>query len=1034
MSHTLRILAWFAFVLPVFPSTRTSLVDSLPFRFEANQGQADPSVRFMARGQGYKLDLTPTGSALSLFDAEHGRSAIVRTRIVGANRGAHLEPVDRQSTETNYLLGNDPAKWLRNLPSWSRVKYAQIYPGIDLVFYGTGKRLEYDFNVSPGADPSAIELEFSGARRIRVDASGDLLLDTGAGEIRWQKPSIYQQFGAERRPVAGVFALKHGNRVTFRLGAYDRGRELVIDPALAYATYLGGSKNDGAAAIAIDSAGAAYICGFTGSDDFPNTGGSFQTAYAGGAALLPAFHGDGFVAKIDPTGSHVVYNTYLGGRADDFALGIGVNSAGEAIVAGYTNSSNFPVTQNAYNGKFGGAGGNQHSVTGDAFLTKLNAAGNGLIYSTYFGGSQDDAALALAVDSTGAAFLTGITLSRNFPITPGALQSTFKGSGGNLAPDRGAGLQSPPTPMAVTGDAFVAKFSPAGALVFSTYLGGSLDDIGAAIALDSSGNIYVTGATLSADFPVTAGAYQTSYRGTDKNSQYILVTGDAFVTKIDPTGTKLLYSTYLGGSRDEMGLAIAVDAAGAAYVTGFTSSTNFPTTAGAYSRTYKGPPKNSDILNFMSGDVFVAKINSAGSQLVFSTLIGGVNDDGGSGIALDPLGNIFVSGFTNSGEFPTTPDALQRTFPGKVYVEPPDLTKVFAAPAPIGHGFLLKMPPDGSSILYSTFIGGAGNDRGATRVVLDNAGNAYLTGLTGSANFPVTPNAMQRVFGGMTGLNDPKGDAWIAKMSGLFPSQAPPPPVTPPITVSTVANAASYAQEAVAPGEIIVVSGAGLGPAALTVGAVDPISGRLATIVGGTSVLFDGVAAPLVNASATQLTAIVPYEVDGKNSTQMKVSFNGQTSSPTTLTVAPSFPGLFSADSSGTGQALASNADSSPNSAASPANTGDTITLFGTGEGQTDPQGVDGQIADDVSPQPVLSLSVTIGGIPAEVISDGGAQGQPAGYLQVSVQVPDGLSPGDQAVVLTVGSASSQQNLTVAVSGNPPSASPMKRKPKARVP
>jgi uncharacterized protein (TIGR03437 family) len=1033
MRPTLTLVAWFVLAPLVFAATGVTIVDDLPFRFEANQGQADPSIRFIARGQGYNLGLTATGSALSLFDRSHGRSALVRTRIVGGNPSPILEAIDRQSTETNYIRGNDPAKWLRNVPSWSRVKYARVYPGIDVVFYGSDKRLEYDFNVLPGADPSTIELEFSGARRMSLDRLGDLVLETDAGEIRWETPLIYQRHGAERRPVAGSFALRASNRVGFTIGAYERTRELVIDPTLAYATYLGGSKNDGAASIAIDSAGAAYICGFTGSDDFPNTGGSFQPAYAGGAMLLPAFHGDGFVAKIDPTGSHVVYNTYLGGRADDFALGIGVDSAGEAIVTGYTTSSNFPVTPNGYSGKYNGAGGNQHSVTGDAFLTKLNAAGNGLVYSTYFGGSQDDAALALAVDSTGAAFLTGITLSKNFPITPGALQSSFKGSGGNIAPDRGAGPLSPPTPMAVTGDAFVAKFSPAGALVFSTYLGGSLDDIGAAIALDSSGNIYVTGATLSSDFPVTPGDFQNTSHGTDKNAQYILITGDAFVTKIDPTGTKLLYSTYLGGSRDEMGLAIAVDATGAAFVTGFTTSTNFPTTAGAYSRTYKGPPTISPLLNFNSGDVFVTKLNPVGSQLVFSTLVGGVNDDGGSGIALDPMGNIYVSGFTNSGEFPTTSDALQRTFPGMVYVEPSDLTKVFAAPAPIGHGFLFKMPPDGSSILYSTFLGGTGNDRGATRVVLDNAGNAYLTGLTGSANFPVTPNAMQRVFGGSMGLNDPKGDAWMAKISGLFPPIAPPPPVIPPITISTIANAASYAQGAVAPGEIIVVSGAGMGPAAQITGAPDPVTGLLATTLGGAKALFDGVAAPLVNASATQLTVIVPYEVDGKSSTQMQVSFNGQTSTPTTVMVGPSSPGLFSTDSSGAGQALALNADSSPNSAANPANTGDVVTLNGTGEGQTIPPGVDGQIANDTLPQPVLPLSVTIGGQPAQVSSYGAAPGQPAGYLQISVQVPDGLSAGDQPVVVTVGSASSPPNLTVAVSGTPPSASPKKRKPRARV-
>ena len=1031
MRLTLRTLAWFVFVLPGFPST----VDSLPFRFEANQGQADPSVRFMARGQGYNLGLTATGSDLSLFDSEHGRTAVVRTRIVGANRGARLDPVDRQITETNYLLGNDPAQWLRNVPSWSSVKYAQIYRGIDLVFYGSSQRLEYDFNVSPGADPSAIELEFSGARRIRIDASGDLLLDTGAGEIRWQKPSIYQQYGARRIPISGAFALKHGTRVAFSVGAYDRGRELVIDPTLVYGTYLGGSKNEAAVSVTVDSAGAVYICGFTSSNDLPDTGGSFQTGYAGGV-LSAAVHGDAFVAKIDPVKGQVIYNTYLGGRGDDFAQGIAVDNAGNAIVAGNTSSANFPVTKDAYSSTYKGAGGNRFHATGDAFLAKLNPTGNALIYSTYFGGSRDDAALSLAIDTTGAAYLTGFSYSTDLPTTVGVIQPKFAGGGGNLSYEHFD--SKAPEPIAVTGDAFVAKFSPAGALVFSTYLGGSLDDLAIGIALDPSGNIYISGATLSSDFPTTPGAFQTKFggHGTYPNDQFFVITGDAFVAKLDLTGSKLLYSTYLGGSRDDFAIGLAVDATGAAYVTGFTSSVNFPTTAGAYSRTYKGPPKLSELLNFLAGDVFVTKLNPAGSQLAFSTLIGGVNDDGGTGVALDPQGNIFVSGFTNSADFPATPDAVQRTFPGVAYVEPANPASLSGPPHPIGHAFLLKMPPDGSSILYSTFLGGNGNDRGYTSLALDNAGAAYLSGLTGSTNFPVTANAIQSSYGGADPTSkDPRGDAWVAKISGLFPPQAPvtpPPPVIPPITVTSVANAASNAQGGVAPGEIVTITGAGLGPA-LQVGGADPTTGLINTSVAGASVLFDGVAAPLVTVSATRVTAIVPYEIDGNNSTQMQVSFNGQTSAPMTLTVAPSFPGLFSADSSGAGQALASNADSSPNSAGNPANTGDVITLFGTGEGQTDPPGVDGQIANDVLPQPVLPVSVTIGGLPVQVSAFGGTPGQPAGYLQIAVQVPDGLSAGDQPVVLTVGSASSQQNLTVAVSGNPPSASPRKRKPRARV-
>jgi uncharacterized protein (TIGR03437 family) len=1018
MRHTLRILAWFVFALPVFPGTRVALVDSLPFRFEANQGQADPSIRFIARGQGYNLSLTATGSALSLFDREHRRSAIVRTRIAGGNRNPVLEPLDHQLTQTNYIRGNDPAKWLRDVPSWSRVKYAQVYPGIDLVFYGSGKRLEYDFNVSPGADPSAIELEFSGARQIQVDRSGDLAIETDAGEIRWEKPVLYQLYGAERRPVMGSFALRARNRVGFTLGIYDHSRELVIDPTLAYATYLGGSKNEATRSIAVDSAGNAYICGYTSSSDFPVTAGSYQPAYAGGTVLPLAIRGDAFVAKLDPTGAKVIYNTYLGGRGDDFALGIAVDSEGEAVVTGYTNSNNFP-TKSAHQSAYSGSAGNIYHKLGDAFLTKLNAAGNGLVYSTYLGGSGDDAGSAIALDSAGNAYITGITVSGDFPTTPGALQPQYAGGGGNLTV-----YQYIPQPSLQTGDAFVAKFDIFGSLVFSTYLGGTKDDAAFAIAVDSSSNIYVTGCTLSTNFPTTPGAYQTNYRGNGKifDDEAFVIMGDAFVTKIDPTGSRKIYSTYIGGSRDELAAGIAVDATGAAYITGFTTSTDFPTTPGVFSRTYKGPATLLETLNTMSGDAFVAKLNAAGSQLVFSTLIGGRYDDGGSGIALDPLGNIYVSGFTNSNDFPTTADAAQKNFTGLAG----------NALAPIGHAFLLQMPPDASKLTYSTFLGGGGNDRGFPGVAVDMGGNAYVAGLTGSNDFPVTAGSAQHQFGGADKSGDPRGDVWVAKFSGLFPAQTPPPPVLPPITVLTIANAASYGQGAVAPGEIIVISGMGLGPAAQMAGTADPVSGLLANNIGGASVLFDGIAAPLVNAFATQLTAIVPYEVANESSTQMQVSFNGQTSAPMTLTVAPSFPGLYSADFSGAGQALASNADSSPNSAGNPANTGDVITLIGTGEGQTNPPGVDGQIAGNTPPQPVLQLSVTIGGQPAQVSSFGGAQGQPAGYLQIGVQVPDGLSAGDQPVVVTVGSASSQQNLTVAVSGTAPSASPKKRKPRAR--
>jgi uncharacterized protein (TIGR03437 family) len=631
-------------------------------------------------------------------------------------------------------------------------------------------------------------------------------------------------------------------------------------------------------------------------------------------------------------------------------------------------------------------------------------------------------------------YIAGSSYSTDLPITAGVVQPQFRGGGGNLAADTISARQSY---AFHTGDAFLAKFNAAGTLAFATYLGGSLDDIAGAIALDATGNIYVAGATLSSDFPTTQGAFQRTYHGTSTKDQYLLVTGDAFVAKLNPTGTQLLYSTYLGGARDEAALAMTIDAAGAAYITGFTSSSDFPTTAGAISRAYKGPPTLSPLLSFMAGDVFVTKLNPAGSQLIFSTLIGGVNDDGGTGIALDYLGNIYISGFTNSSEFPVTADAIQKSFPGKAYVEPPDLTKVTESPKPPGHPFLLQLPPDGSKIMYSTFLGGTGNDRWLTRVAVDTAGNAYLAGLTGSKDFPVTSNAAQPVYGGAdsASFTDPKGDAFVAMISGLFTGRAPVTPPSPPaITVTSVANTASQMAGGVSPGEIVTINGTAIGPPGVLRGAPDPNTGVLPASLGNVSVQFDGNPGPLVSVSANQIVAIVPYEIDGQPGTQLTVTFNGQSSTPTRLSVVPAAPGLFTADSSGAGAARCTNADGSPNSDSNPALPGDTITFYGTGEGQTTPPGVDGLVAADVVPQPNLPVSVTIDGLAATVVTYGGISGQPAGYFQVSVQVPDNAGGSDPQVVLTVGDASTQQNVTVAVSAAPTSETPaaLRRRPRGR--
>ena len=953
------LLPWLALASPPAKTLDHTL------RFEPNRGQARSGILYTARGNGYRMDLDHQHHVL------HVAGKTLTTTLTGASSGSRIEPIDILSGTASYLRANDGPAGLTSIPAFSKIRYNDVYPGTDLVFYGREGKLEYDFILAPHADPSRIRLTVSGRPEIAKD--GDLVI----GDVRWNRPVVYQESSTGRTPIAGRFVIRKGNEIGFEIGAYDRNRTLVIDPVLSYATYFGGSGNDVSRGIAVDTSGNVYIAGNTSSQNLPNTGGSVQAAYGG---EIPSHEetGDAFVAKYTAAGA-LAYVTYFGGSADEAALGIAVDAAGNAYVTGYTNSTNFKTTSNAYQTSFAGQGrGSQYHEGGDAFLVKLNPAGNSLLYSTFFGGALDDRGTAIALDPAGNIYIAGNTLSTNLPVTSGALQPSYKG--GNT------------TDIISDGDIFVAKFSTSGTLMYSTYLGGAGGDSPTAIAVDAAGNAYITGQTTSSDFPTTAGALQTKLGGTGSGPIFYL--GDAFVSKINPTGTALVYSTYLGGNRDDWGLGIAVDAAGSAYVTGMTSSSNFPVSSNAPQKTYSGP--NGVVGYFWWGDGFVTKLNPAGTALVYSTYFGGSADDAGWAIAIDGAGNAYVGGSANSTDFKVSANALQKTFGG-----------AGGQSQSPGDGVLLVVNPDGTAFTYASYYGG-GLDDAITAIAVDKDGAVYASGTTLSTNLAVTTNAAQKAFAGKNQVSLVAGDTFLAKFTDLVGSS---------VTLSGVANAANYVSTGVSPGEIIVLGGSAMGPATLVGAALDSTGKFLATTVSDTRILFDGVPAPIVYTSATQSAAIVPYGVAGKTSTQVQAEYKGVKSAALTVAVKDSVPGLFSNDSSGKGQGAIYNEDNTRNGVNNPAQLGHIIVLFGTGEGQTSPAGTDGKVATDVYPVPALPVSVTIGGAPATVLYAGAVPYQTSGLFQINVTVPTTIDTKvPQDVVVSFGpNAKSQLGLTVAL-------------------
>ena len=728
----------------------------LPLAFEANAGQTDSQVKFLSRGHGYTLFLTGNEAVLSLAgaagDSPRSRGvertssrtdpSVVRMKLIGANENAPVVGTAELPGKSNYFIGNDSKQWRTNVPTYADVKYSNVYPGVDLVYYGNqGGQLEYDFVIAPGSDPKAIRLTVAatstraakGDRRsspLAIAANGDLIVKADAGAIRFHKPLVYQNGSSGSRCAVGTdqcrgvrarFVLAASNQVSFAVGSYNHAEPLIIDPVLVYSTYLGGNGPDYGYGIAVDSSGAAYVTGSAGSTNFP-TLNPLQPTHVG------ADHA--FITKFNAAGTALVYSSYLGGSLEDGGQGISVDSAGNAYLTGYTNSSDFPTVNPVQP-----ANGFDNEA---AFVTKVNPTGSALVYSTYLGGDNGEnngsgtIGLGIAVDATGNVYVTGVTENTNFP-TVNPLQAT------NLE--------------GVPHTAFVTKFNAAGsAMIYSTYLGGSGStsaeyDQGWGIAADSSGNAYVTGWTSSATFP-TVNALQPTCTGCPGITY-------AFVAKINPTGSAFVYATYLGGSVGGVteGYGIAADSAGNAYVTGGTTSTNFPTV---------NPLQAS---NHGTENVFLSKLNAAGSALVYSTYLGG---SGGAGdqafaIAVDSSGEAFVTGRTASTDFPTV-NAFQST---KVGGLGPDTAFVSAFNAA------------GSALLYSTYLGGNGGER-AYGIAVDSSGSAYVAGYTDSTDFPTTSGAF------MTTLSSGEQDVFLTKFPPPAGASSPPPTVTITVAPTTI--------------------------------------------------------------------------------------------------------------------------------------------------------------------------------------------------------------------------------------------------------
>ncbi|HEY3823888.1 MAG TPA: SBBP repeat-containing protein, partial [Bryobacteraceae bacterium] len=675
-----------------------------PLSFERNAGQSDRRVQFLARHGSSTLFLTADGAVISLSHRsgpETSRTSALSMMWMGSNASAQADGVDELPAKANYLIGSDSEKWRRGIPLYGRIQYRDLYPGVDLIYYGERGQLEYDLAFAPGASPQPVRMKFDGMKKIEIDRSGDLILKVDGEAVRFHRPLAYQMADAGRVAVAARFVRKGRHEVGFEVGSYDHSRPLVIDPQLSYSSYLGGGGSDEGERLAVDANGNAYIVGFTSSADFP-VAAPFQSVNKGTDNAV--------ISKLNPEaagGSSLVYSTYLGGSGTNIGRAIAVDSVGQVYIAGDTNAPNFPVTPGAFQTTCRLQAG---VCSTDVFAAKLDATGSTLLYSTYLGGSGTEFGFAIAIDFAGHIFIGANTGSSNIPVTTGAFQTSFAGGGTKY------------------GDAYVAELNPAGQgaadLLYATYLGGSGSEALYSIAVDGAGAIYLTGSTASGDFPVTSSAFSTTYSGTGP-----LALGDAFVAKLAPSGqgaADLVYSTYLGGANDDRGEGIAVDALNRIYITGLTGSSAFPVTgATAFQPAFGGGTCSGSPCD----DAFIAQLDpslAGTASLVYSTFFGGKSFDLGHSIALDGNGLVYVTGETASTNFPTVNPIQSTCFGG-------------CTPLPIDDVFIAKFDlsqTGTAALLFSTYLGGNDVDTGWS-IGVDSKGDALVTGQTFSTNFPM---------------------------------------------------------------------------------------------------------------------------------------------------------------------------------------------------------------------------------------------------------------------------------------------------------
>jgi uncharacterized protein (TIGR03437 family) len=1097
-------------------------------RFEANRGQAPAPVRFLARGAGYSMFLTPSGAVLDLASRDRGLRRIAWTWI-GSDAAGRLDPEARRASVTNYLVGGRNA-WRASVENYGRVRHRGVYPGIDVVYYGNQRRLEYDIVVAPHADYSRARFRLDGADSVRIGPAGELVIAAGHGEIRQHPPVAYERTANGRRALAARYRLLPDGEIGFEVDGRDPARALVIDPVLSYSTYFGGSTSESAGGIAVDASGRAYLVGSTSSHDFPTD----DQAILPDRTALPYPRQYGYLARINAAGDDILYATYIGGAGGETnANAVAVLPDGTVFLTGTTAAPDFPIVA-AYKPRI--ERNSYGDAIADAFVMRIAPDGRTVQYSTYLGGSDVDEGQSIAVDATGAAYVGGKTASGNFPV-PGGVRRTASG----------------------IGDAFAVKFTPSGSLAWGTYIGGRGYEDATGIAVDSASNVYVTGTTDSTDFPAAPypenlGAYAVKISADGARFVWSLVFGpwlshgraiavdssnnayvagwtpsgwyvgtapsfqksygggrtDAFVVKVNAAGNALLYSTYLGGSGDDSALAIAVDSTGSAYVAGATSSPNFPAVDAAQPR--------------LGGndDAWVAKLNSSGTALVYSTYLGGGGADNAAALAIDASGAVYLTGNTSSADFPLAAPIIDELL---------GTTNIFAAklgggtgcavslgatsttvPAAGGSGSIRVTAPSGcgwqatvdsgwvtlsgatgsgsGSVNYSVAANGTSAQRSATVniqgqifTIRQDAGGAPAAGtqltsgqvvnwqlpaVSGGSLFNgsngyriVVPEgatrldivlktntagvdtdlhvrlgadvavANSRVVSDYSSTSD-GGSESVSITAGSNPAlragtyyiaialyttgtavsgtlvatvETPAGGTAPAITSGGIVGAGSSLAANVCPGAPITIYGSGFGAAEFVASSVP-----LPTILGGVRVLVNGATAPLFYVGPKQINIQLPVDIQA-GTAQAVVEVNGTRSASVSFTVAALGPGIIQFALDGKLRAVTVNEDGRVNTPSTPAGAGSIVTVYLTGAGPVKA----GQplVSGSGSPMELRWIAspyaVTVGGLSAAVDYIGLTPGG-VGLYQMNLHVPE-LPPGDHAVSLTVGSATSNTPL-----------------------